>query len=101
MARAIIRKRKLVIMDEATSNLEAETEKIIQRVIRHEFSECTVITIAHHIKTIIDYDDVMVIDEGRIVEIGNPVELAMNKASRFRMLVIEDGLRPERLYQSF
>ncbi|KAL7674903.1 hypothetical protein ACOME3_001174 [Neoechinorhynchus agilis] len=62
MARAIIRKRKLVIMDEATSNLEAETEKIIQRVIRHEFSECTVITIAHHIKTIIDYDDVMVSD---------------------------------------
>ena len=64
ICRAILRKNKIIILDEATANIDLVTEQKIQKVISTEFKECTVITIAHRLQTIIDNDRVMVLGDG-------------------------------------
>lgn len=68
---------RILILDEATSNMDEASDAMIQRLIREEFVEkgCTVITIAHRLKTIVDFDQVIVLDAGSIVESGHPQEL--------------------------
>ena len=75
LARALLRKTKLILLDEATASVDNETDARIQSAIRQEFLEGTVITIAHRLRTIIDYDKVLVLDKGRVIEYGSPLAL--------------------------
>jgi len=76
-------------MDEATANIDIKTEQIIQKLILEEFSESTVITIAHRLNTIINSDKVLVLDEGKIIEFDAPQRLLDNKNSYFYALANE------------
>lgn len=75
-ARALLGSPRILFMDEATANVDEATDAAIQRVIREECRNVTVITIAHRLQTIMDYDKVLVLARGRLVEAGNPQELA-------------------------
>ena len=72
LARALVQKSKIIIMDEATANVDFKTDRLIQEVIRDKFKDSTVITIAHRLNTIMDYDKVLVLDGGRVVEFDKP-----------------------------
>ena len=72
ICRAILRRNKVIVLDEATANIDIITEQKIQRLIKKEFNECTVITIAHRLQTIIDSDKVLVLGDGRVVEYDTP-----------------------------
>lgn len=94
LARALLRRQQqggLLLLDEATSALDAETDQIIQKVIRQDF-HCTTITIAHRIQTLMDYDRVIVLEEGRVAEVGNPQELVKQPTSTFRSLAQQGGV---------
>ncbi|KAJ2768551.1 ATP-binding cassette glutathione S-conjugate transporter ycf1, partial [Coemansia linderi] len=67
--------RKIIVLDEATANVDLETDKMVQELIRKEFSDCTVLTIAHRLETIMRSDRIIVMDKGTIAEIGTPEEL--------------------------
>jgi ABC-type multidrug transport system fused ATPase/permease subunit len=75
LARAIIRDTRIVLIDEATSNVDLRSDTHVQEMIRGQFADRTVITIAHRLRTILAYDRVMVMDSGRVVEMGTPAEL--------------------------
>jgi ATP-binding cassette subfamily C (CFTR/MRP) protein 1 len=83
LARALLRKTKILVMDEATAAVDFETDALIQQTIRTEFKDRTVLTIAHRINTIIDYDKVLVLDKGRLVEFDRPSTLLANPDSAF------------------
>ncbi|KAG8691671.1 hypothetical protein FRC11_013282 [Ceratobasidium sp. 423] len=84
LARAMLRRSAVIIMDEATSSIDLETDDRIQRTIREEMSDALVITIAHRLKTIIDYDRVLVLDHGRVVEFDTPLKLMEKEGGIFR-----------------
>ena len=86
LARAILRKNKILVLDEATANIDLATDQIIQLKIKERFSDCTVISIAHRINTIIDNDKVLVMDKGKAVEYDTPREL-VQRQSHFKTLV--------------
>ncbi|KAK3319199.1 ABC transporter [Apodospora peruviana] len=77
---------KVVLLDEATSNVDGETNNLMQRLIREEFREHTIVTVAHHLDTIMDSDVVLVLDSGKLVEAGAPSELAAREGGVFRAL---------------
>jgi len=91
IARAIIRKPKLLFMDEATANIDEATDALIQDVIKNEFVGSTVVTIAHRLNTIIQYDKIMVMGKGKREEEGSPYELLCKEGSYFRQLILEHG----------
>ncbi len=68
LARALLRRNKFLVLDEATSNVDMKTDAFIQRVLKESFKDTTVITIAHRLNTIIDYDKILVMHKGEIVE---------------------------------
>lgn len=68
LARAILKASKVLLIDEATANVDLETDSLIQLLIRKQFASSTVITIAHRLETVLDYDRIMVLDDGRIAE---------------------------------
>ena len=72
LARALLRKTKILVLDEATAAVDVETDSLIQSTIRKEFSDCTIITIAHRLNTIIDSNRVLVLDHGSIAEFDTP-----------------------------
>ncbi|KAL9978300.1 hypothetical protein ACROYT_G015799 [Oculina patagonica] len=72
LARALVQKSKIIIMDEATANVDFKTDRLIQEVIRNKFIDSTVLTIAHRLNTIMDYDQVLVLDGGRVAEFDKP-----------------------------
>ncbi len=74
-------------MDEATANIDVETDRLIQASIREACSNVTVITIAHRVQTIVDSDRVLVMDNGRIIEFDTPANLMENPQSTFARLV--------------
>ncbi|KMY92502.1 uncharacterized protein Dsimw501_GD10651 [Drosophila simulans] len=92
LARAILRENRILVMDEATANVDPQTDGLIQATIRSKFRDCTVLTIAHRLHTIIDSDKVMVMDAGRVVEFGSPYELLTKSDSKvFHNLVNQSG----------
>ena len=85
LARVLLRKNKIIIFDEATANVDPNTDEIIQRKIREEFKTCTVITIAHRLNTILDCDRIMLLDRGEIVEFDN-AKILLKKGGFFSQL---------------
>ncbi|NWV62716.1 MRP2 protein, partial [Malurus elegans] len=79
LARALLRKAKILILDEATAAVDLETDHLIQTTIRSEFADCTVLTIAHRLHTIMDSNRVMVLQAGQIVEFDSPEELLLKQ----------------------
>lgn len=91
LARAILRHRPILALDEATSSIDAKTDAAIQKTLLESFTNCTVLTIAHRITTIIDYDVIIVMQQGRVAEIGSPAALLSRPDGLFRNLAIESG----------
>ena len=79
LARALLRRNRFLILDEATSNVDFKTDALIQECIQKSFRETTVITIAHRLNTVANYDRMVVMDQGRIVEMGHPYVLLQQK----------------------
>ncbi|XP_020285956.1 multidrug resistance-associated protein 1 isoform X1 [Pseudomyrmex gracilis] len=92
LARALLRKTKVLILDEATAAVDLETDDLIQTTIRQEFKDCTVLTIAHRLNTILDSDRVIVLDKGLIVEYNSPEALLHNPSSSFYSMAKDAGL---------
>ena len=92
LARALLRKTKVLILDEATAAVDLETDDLVQATIRQEFSECTVITIAHRLNTIMDSNRVMVLDQGNIAEFDSPDNLLANKETIFYSMAKNAGI---------
>lgn len=90
LARAILRNNNILILDEATANVDAETDNLIQTTIRTQFSHCTVLTIAHRLHTVMDSDRVLVMDAGRMVEYEHP-HILLQRGGFFRRLVDQTG----------
>ncbi|ORX68280.1 hypothetical protein DL89DRAFT_301886 [Linderina pennispora] len=88
-ARALLRRTKILVLDEATSAIDASTDTAIQQTIRKEFKSCTVLTIAHRLSTVLDSDRVLVIDRGRAVEYDSPQKLLANSCSMLSQLVAD------------
>ncbi|XP_071557590.1 ATP-binding cassette subfamily C member 4-like [Temnothorax nylanderi] len=89
LARAILRNNHLLVLDEATANIDSHTDALIQDTIRSTFKECTVITIAHRLNTIIDSDRIIVMENGSIVEFGCPYELLHDKPKGYFSQMVE------------
>ncbi|XP_067676997.1 ATP-binding cassette sub-family C member 2-like [Haliotis asinina] len=86
LARSLLRRTKVLILDEATAAVDMETDDLIQSTIRTAFSDCTVITIAHRLNTILDYDRILVLSAGEIVEFASPTSLLADPDSNFYSL---------------
>ncbi|TDG43887.1 hypothetical protein AWZ03_009693 [Drosophila navojoa] len=92
LARAILRENRILVMDEATANVDPQTDALIQATIRNKFKDCTVLTIAHRLHTIMDSDKVLVMDAGQVVEFGAPYELLTSAESKvFHDMVKQTG----------
>nr|XP_057926636.1 multidrug resistance-associated protein 1 [Doryrhamphus excisus] len=85
LARALLRKTKILVLDEATAAVDLETDTLIQSTIRTQFEDCTVLTIAHRLNTIMDYTRVIVMDRGHISEMDSPANLIAQQGQFFRM----------------
>ena len=87
LARAVLRKNKVILIDEATANVDFRTDALIQEAIRTHFSECTVLTIAHRMETVIDSDRILVIDKGRVIDYESPSLMLENENSYLSQLL--------------
>ncbi|KAJ6562830.1 hypothetical protein DFH09DRAFT_1035588 [Mycena vulgaris] len=91
MARALLRRSAIVVMDEATSSVDFATDSKIQHAIRQEFTDSLLITVAHRLRTIIDYDRLLVLDKGKIVEFDTPLRLMRKEDGIFRSMCLKSG----------
>ncbi|KAG0225249.1 ATP-binding cassette transporter 1 [Mortierella sp. GBAus27b] len=91
LARALLRKSNLLILDEATAAIDLETDALVQKIIRQKFKDCTILTIAHRINTVMDSDRIMVLDAGRVAEFDSPQKLLADSSSIFHSLAKESG----------
>ena len=89
MARALLEKPRLIILDEATSNIDNSTDGLIQSMLQKRFKDLTVLTIAHRIDTILWYDKVLVLDNGKVLEFDSPEILSKQDNSEFKALLAE------------
>jgi len=95
LGRAILCRAKILIMDEATAAVDFETDSLIQKTIRDQFKDVTVLTIAHRINTILDYDRILVLDRGKVAEYESPQILASDPKSVFYSLLNKSGRKSE------
>ncbi|XP_044268136.1 probable multidrug resistance-associated protein lethal(2)03659 isoform X2 [Tribolium madens] len=91
LARALLHRNRVLILDEATANVDLQTDELIQKTIRKKFQNCTVLTIAHRLFTVIDSDKILVLDNGRIVVLDHPYLLLQNTEGIFYNLVTQTG----------
>uniref|UniRef100_A0A7N6BYU1 Multidrug resistance-associated protein 4 n=1 Tax=Anabas testudineus TaxID=64144 RepID=A0A7N6BYU1_ANATE len=91
LARAILRKNRILIIDEATANVDPRTDELIQKTIRDKFRDCTVLTIAHRLNTIIDSDRILVLDAGKIHAYDEPYTLLQDPGGIFSKMVQQTG----------
>ncbi|XP_072382028.1 ATP-binding cassette sub-family C member 4-like isoform X2 [Diabrotica undecimpunctata] len=96
LARAIVRNNKILVLDEATANVDPSTDALIQKTIRKNFKYCTVITIAHRLNTIMDSDKVLVMDAGQSVEFDHPHILLKDDEGYFSKMLKETGTVTEK-----
>jgi ABC-type multidrug transport system fused ATPase/permease subunit len=87
ICRAVLRRNKIIILDEATANIDIVTEQKIYKLIESAFAESTVLTIAHRLNTVLSSDKVLVIDKGKVVEFDSPKVLARDPNSRLTYLL--------------
>jgi len=92
LARALLRKTKILVLDEATAAVDLETDDLIQETLRDSFKDCTVLTIAHRLSTIMDYDKVLVMQEGQVAEFASPKELLEDKSTIFYSMCSDANL---------
>ncbi|KAE8146674.1 ATP-dependent bile acid permease [Aspergillus avenaceus] len=93
LAQALLSRPKILIMDEATSSVDMGTDALIQRTIRHEFGDSTLMVIAHRLSTVADFDRILVMGEGEILEFDTPAALLQNEGGPFWTLVEKSGER--------
>jgi ABC-type multidrug transport system fused ATPase/permease subunit len=100
LARAVLQNRRILLLDEATANVDFETDERVQLAIRTApaFQQCTVITIAHRMSTILDYDYVLVLDNGEVIESGHPQVLRNARTSVFKQMVEAAGIRDSKAH---
>ncbi|CAL8104325.1 unnamed protein product [Orchesella dallaii] len=91
LARAILRKNKIIVMDEATANVDPQTDNLIQKTIRTKFAHCSIITVAHRLHSVIDTDRILVLDNGFIKEYDHPHILLQNPEGIFSSMVQHTG----------
>merc|ERR1712130_702073 len=87
LGRALLKKCKILLLDEATSSVDYETDQEIQRTLRDAFANCTVLTIAHRVNTILDSDKILVMVDGKVGEFGSPDDLLADSNSIFTDIV--------------
>jgi ABC-type multidrug transport system fused ATPase/permease subunit len=91
LARAVLSQPRVLVLDEATASVDSETDAFIQRMIRSRFKGTTLLTIAHRLNTIMDYDVVLVMDNGKVGEFGTPKKLLEDDEGLFTGLVDSTG----------
>uniref|UniRef100_A0A8W8LH46 Multidrug resistance-associated protein 4 n=1 Tax=Magallana gigas TaxID=29159 RepID=A0A8W8LH46_MAGGI len=99
LARAILRQNNILVLDEATANVDHNTDRLIQETIRIRFKNCTVLTVAHRIHTIMDSSRVMVFNQGKLVEFDTPYQLLQIEDGFFRNLVQQTGKAQAKVLQ--
>ncbi|KAK3796141.1 hypothetical protein RRG08_018142 [Elysia crispata] len=92
LARTLLQKSHILVLDEATAAVDVETDELIQKTIREEFTQCTVLAIAHRLKTIIDYDRILVMEHGTVKEFDTPKNLLADPTSTFYSMAKESNL---------
>lgn len=92
LARALLRKSKILVLDEATSSVDSQTDAQVQATIRREFVEkgVTVITVAHRLETVLGYEKICVLGHGSVLEYGSPAELVQRENGELKRLVDAD-----------
>jgi ABC-type multidrug transport system fused ATPase/permease subunit len=89
LARVLLRRAAVVVMDEATASMDSQTDAVVQRTIREQFKDSTMVIIAHRIATVMMCDYILVMDKGHAVEFGPPHELRRDRDSAFYALASE------------
>ncbi|XP_012942425.1 multidrug resistance-associated protein 1 [Aplysia californica] len=92
LARTLLRRSRILVLDEATAAVDLDTDLLIQKTVRHEFNGCTILTIAHRLNTVLDYDRIMVLDAGRIIEFDSPDNLLLDPQSAFYSMAQQANL---------
>ncbi|KAG4112037.1 hypothetical protein ERO13_D13G138300v2 [Gossypium hirsutum] len=93
LGRVLLKKSKILVLDEATASVDTATDNLIQTTLREHFCDCTVITIAHRITSVVNSDMVLLLSQGVIEEYDSPARLLENKSSSFAQLVAEYSMR--------
>ncbi|KAF8554053.1 hypothetical protein OG21DRAFT_1497299 [Imleria badia] len=95
MARALLRRSSIIVLDEATSSIDFETDAKIQATIREEFGDSLLLTVAHRLRTVIDYDRLIVLDKGEVAEFDTPLNLIHKEDGIFRNMCLKSGTYTE------